>query len=211
MTKSLEDIKLNKIKYECYCLPFECYAWLVWCDFALSKLLPNWMILLCWMLQIMFTIRTMDLTDCVNSEPMLLLMVRCTHIESMRYQWDISEILSILNQCHILWETINIEESMPLLIVRYHQHWINAIFCEEILSILFLLRNPQPWTCHQVDQPSPLFSLAYCGIFLSTVANCFAPVVHNSFDVLPSGADQGSCAHKCVCYNFLNCREKCRK
>ena len=36
-------------------------------------------------------------------------------------------------------------------------------------------------------------------------------VVHNSFDVLPSGADQGSCAHKCVCYNFLNRREKCRK
>ena len=165
------------------------------------------MILLCWMLQIMFTIRTMDLTDCVNSEPMLLLMVRFTHIESMRYQWDISEILSILNQCHILWETINIEESMLLLVMRYHQYWINAIFCDEILSILFLLRNPQPWTCHQVGQPSPLFSLAYCGIFLSTVANCFAPVVHNSFDVLPSGADQGSCAHKCVCYNFLNCRE----
>ena len=26
-----------------------------------------------------------------------------------------------------------------------------------------------------------------------------SPVVHNSFDVLPSGADQGSCAHKCLC------------
>ena len=36
-------------------------------------------------------------------------------------------------------------------------------------------------------------------------------VVHNSFDVLPSGADQGSCAHKCVRYYFLNPREKCRK
>ena len=36
-------------------------------------------------------------------------------------------------------------------------------------------------------------------------------VVHNSFDVLPFGADQGSCAYKCLCYNFLNCREKCRK
>ena len=36
-------------------------------------------------------------------------------------------------------------------------------------------------------------------------------VVHNSFDVLPSGADQGSCAHKGVCYNVLNRREKCRK
>ena len=29
------------------------------------------------------------------------------------------------------------------------------------------------------------------------------PGVHNSFDVLPSGADQGSCAHKCVCYIFF--------
>ena len=28
------------------------------------------------------------------------------------------------------------------------------------------------------------------------------PGVHFSFDVLPSWADHGSCAHKCVCYNF---------
>ena len=36
-------------------------------------------------------------------------------------------------------------------------------------------------------------------------------VMHNSFDVLPSGADQGSCAHKRVCYNFMNRRDKWRK
>ena len=38
--------------------------------------------------------------------------------------------------------------------------------------------------------------------FLETLAQtkiCFRSGVHFSFDVLPSWADQGSCAHKCVC------------
>ena len=51
----------------------------------------------------------------------------------------------------------------------------------------------------------------YLMVGLNTKREPTYAVVHNSFDVLPSGADQGSCAHKCVCYNFLNRREKCRK
>ena len=32
---------------------------------------------------------------------------------------------------------------------------------------------------------------------------CSCARVHFSFDVLPSWAKQGSCAHKCVCWNFI--------
>ena len=35
--------------------------------------------------------------------------------------------------------------------------------------------------------------------------------LHKSWHLLPSWADLGSCAHKYVCYNFLNRRDKCRK
>ena len=64
-----------------------CYAWLIWFNIPLSKLLPYWMILLCWILQIMFTMRTMDIIDSVNIEPMLLL--------TMRFMTWL-----ILDQCH---------------------------------------------------------------------------------------------------------------
>ena len=57
-----------------------------------------------------------------------------------------------------------------------------------------------------------LFLVGLVVVHLQT-SEGFRVMLHviNSFDVLPSRADQGSCAHKCVCYNFLNRCEKCCK
>ena len=86
----------------------------------------------------------------------------------------------------------------------FWQVWVQCIVWHQIYWIKVLTNWPPQ--LHILSQNFALFNF-HCILCIEY----FSAVVHNSFDVLPSGADQGSCAHNCVCYNFLNRREICRK
>ena len=112
-----------------------CYAWLIWFNVFLSKLLPYWMILLCWILQIMFTMRTMDIIDSLNIEPMLLLTMRIMTwlILDQCHSWY-CEVLSIVKclpfHLELVIKRISLLRSSPLNIVAYCPIlWLALQYC----------------------------------------------------------------------------------